>query len=326
MINRKVFLVAGHDIDGDPGAVYGSFRESEETVQITNKVAEILKQYPLEVIVDPYVNDMFDSVNFVNAQCSGIDDGIVIDIHKNSHTSTANGIETWIMRSPDIETVSLGSLIQECSIDSTGLINRGVKNENWYVITNAKCRGALIECGFINGDPNTDEYDTKYATGIANGILRFFDIPVVKPVTPVRLSAIDIPNKIVKTNKDTSLWDLTFTSFDNVKSVKVLPKGTIIEVSALVDHPLGGRYYLTEYSYKNGIFNGINVTDVVTHVAPLESILPPATTVLNEEVPIIEEPVVEQIVPEQVKQLSWLEKAIETLKKIMELLVSFRKK
>lgn len=304
MINRKVFIVAGHDIDGDPGATYGQLREAQETVQIAYQLIAILKQYPIDVIVDPYTNDMFESVNFVNARCAGIDDGVVIDIHKNSFSAPAYGLETWIMRDSDNETIALGTAIQEESINTTNLVNRGVKNENWYVITNAKCRGALVECGFINADPNSDDYDYKYALGIARGLLRFFGIPfdLPKPVVvpePVKdLSPIDIVNKLVITNKETSLRDLGFSSFINAKSIKVFPKGTVLEVSALVDHPLGGRYYLTEYSFSKGIMNGINIVDVDAYKAPV--VVPPVIVeppVVIPEVPVVVEPTPEPETP-----------------------------
>lgn len=303
MINRKVFIVAGHDIDGDPGATYGQFREAQETVQISNKLVEILKQYPIDIIVDPYTNDMFESVNFVNARCAGIDDGVVIDIHKNSFSAPAYGLETWIMRDSDNETIALGTAIQEESINTTNLVNRGVKNENWYVITNAKCRGALVECGFINADPNSDDYDYKYALGIARGLLRFFGIPfelskpVVVPEPKKDLVAIDIVNKLVITNKETSLWDLGFSSFVNAKSIKVFPKGTVLEVSALVDHPLGGRYYLTEYSFSKGIMNGINIADVANYTAPVVVTPVPEPTPVEPEVPVVVEPTPEPETP-----------------------------
>lgn len=302
MINRKVFIVAGHDIDGDPGATYGAFREAQETVQISEKLAEILRQYPVEVIVDPYTNDMYESVNFINARCSGINDGIVIDVHKNSFSAPAYGLETWIMRDSDSETISLGTAIQQESINTTGLVNRGVKNENWYVITNAKCRGALVECGFINGDPNSDDYDHKYALGIARGILRFFGIsfdlpkPAIEPEPKKDLSPIDIVNKLVVTNKETSLWDLGFTSYVNAKSIKVFPKGTVLEVSATVDHPLGGRYYLTEYSYSKNIMSGINVADVVEYKEPAKPVQP---TPVEPEKPEVSTPEVPQEKPEE---------------------------
>lgn len=79
----------------------------------------------------------------------------------------------------------------------------------------------------------------------------------------------DIENKKVVLNKDTSLWDLTFTSWSDVKSIKEFKKGDVIEVSALATHSLGGQYYLTEYSYTNEIENGFNIKDCDDYVEEL---------------------------------------------------------
>jgi len=76
-----------------------------------------------------------------------------------------------------------------------------------------------------------------------------------------RIQVTDIVNKIVITKKDADLWDLSFTKWADAKSIKKIPKGTEVEVSATAAHELGGLYYLTEYSFSKGINNGINVVD-----------------------------------------------------------------
>lgn len=114
-------------------------------------------------------------------------------------------------------------------------------------------------------------------------------VPVPKPQP--NLIAIDIPNKIYVTTKDANLWDLGFSSWGDAKSVKVLPKGTQIEVSAVVDHPLGGRYMVSEYSYSKGIMNGVNVADIVEYKSPAVPKPPePETPVVPTPEPPQEEP------------------------------------
>ena len=88
--------------------------------------------------------------------------------------------------------------------------------------------------------------------------------PAPAPVAPApaKLVAIDIPNKMFIIKKETDLWDLSFTKWADAKSIKKYPAGTVIEISAMVDHPLGGRYLLTEYSLSKGIMNGFNANDM----------------------------------------------------------------
>lgn len=94
------------------------------------------------------------------------------------------------------------------------------------------------------------------------------------PPTPA-LQVNDVQNKIVVTNKDANLWDLTYTSYATAKSVKVIPKGTEVEISATAKHPLGSTYYLTEYSFSKGIMNGINIVDVTDKVVVPPPVVPP---------------------------------------------------
>lgn len=86
----------------------------------------------------------------------------------------------------------------------------------------------------------------------------------------IDLQIEDISNKKVVLNKDTSLWNLEFTNYSEVKSVKAFKKGDVLEVSALATHPLGSKYYLTEYSFSNKIHNGFNIVDCDDYVEKVE--------------------------------------------------------
>lgn len=115
--------------------------------------------------------------------------------------------------------------------------------------------------------------------------------PAPTPVPPatVTLQITDIPNKHVKLVRDANLWDLHFTKWADAKAVKTLAPGTDVEVSAIAKHPLGGEYYLSEYSFSKGIGNGINVKDCEDVVVPppVEPTPPPPVPV---PVPIPVEP------------------------------------
>ena len=76
-----------------------------------------------------------------------------------------------------------------------------------------------------------------------------------------------ITNKKVKIIRETNLWNLDFTDIAEAKAVKTVEEGMIIEdVSAIVTHPCGSRYYMTHYSYSHGIHNGFNMLDCVDYV------------------------------------------------------------
>lgn len=87
--------------------------------------------------------------------------------------------------------------------------------------------------------------------------------PVPQPAPTINLQITDIVNKKVRIIKDggANLWDLHFGKYADAKVVKLLPKGTEVEVSATAKHPLGSTYYLSEYSFSKGIGSGINIKD-----------------------------------------------------------------
>lgn len=196
-IKKYVILVAGHG-PADSGAVGQGKREADETIQITNRVHDLLLPHPnIYVDVVPHNLDYVDSTNWINARYKNLDDGINVEIHKNS-TAGATGVETFTPIGPDAATTKLATNINNELARVSGLRNRGVKQGNFYLITNSNQRAVLAEAGFMQMDPLDDAADAKYAEGIANGICDFFGEarpkaittpPVLTPVPPTATPA-----------------------------------------------------------------------------------------------------------------------------------------
>lgn len=142
-------------------------------------------------------------------------------------------------------------------------------------------------------------------------------VPTPKPPATVKLEIKDLPNKKVKLAKDANLWNLQFAKYADAKSVKTLPGGSEFEVSAVVKHPLGSQYYISEYSYAKGISNGVNVKDTdqpdPTKLNEPVSIPP---VVVPSPIPPKEEPKPPVVVdPDKGvnERLNWLEKAVKAI-------------
>lgn len=145
--------------------------------------------------------------------------------------------------------------------------------------------------------------------------------PVVTPPPSTAVKLTDITNKTVVVTRDggAELWDLTFAKYGDAKSVKHFNKGDKIEVSAVAEHPLGSKYYLTEYSFSKNILNGINEKDVADYVEPTKPVDPP----------VVEPPVVTPPTPtkdeEQDKRLTLIEDAIKAIQATLNSIVEFFK-
>lgn len=160
--------------------------------------------------------------------------------------------------------------------------------------------------------------------------------PVQQPPAPptVTLKIADIVNKKVKVHRTANLWDLAFKKYSEAKTINPVdfpngfPVGHIIEVSATAEHPLGSKYYLTDYSYSRGVGAGINVKDVddfidvVAPPNPAPVIQPPkdaptipAPVITPKPTPVpIPLPTKDQ---EQDKRLDMIEKFINALKRLL---------
>lgn len=111
------------------------------------------------------------------------------------------------------------------------------------------------------------------------------------PVTPVNLR-VDIPDKQVILIRDTNLWNMSFTSFANARAVKALPKGTVIDVAGVYDHPLSNSdYYLSKWSWDHGENNGINRADCEDYVPPVVTPPPVNEPTIPSMPPVVTPPV-----------------------------------
>ncbi len=74
----------------------------------------------------------------------------------------------------------LAALLNEELEKAGGLLNRGVKTANFYVLKHTNVPASLIELGFISNYReermlNTDSYQQKLAGAVARAIARFFN-------------------------------------------------------------------------------------------------------------------------------------------------------
>lgn len=93
-----------------------------------------------------------------------------------------------------------------------------------------------------------------------------------------------ITPKRVQLKTASNLWNFDFTKWADAKAVASYPAGHTVDVVATAINTLGGKYYMTAYSYNNGAVrakNGFNIKDCIDVVIPATTPVttaPPATT------------------------------------------------
>lgn len=116
------------------------------------------------------------------------------------------------------------------------------------------------------------------------------------------LKITKINKKKVVLNTNANLWDLTFNSYNDAKVVKTYNQGDVIDnIVAIAEHPLGSKYYMTEYSYNNNIKNGFNVADCDEYVEKREEVVKTSSETNKNEANSNENKVIDKIIVEDEK-------------------------
>ena len=173
-IKDKVVLDPGHG-GTDYGAIREGINEKDITLDITQRVASILKSKGYKVSMtrteDIYLGlqDRCDITENENPE-------IFVSLHVNSAVATEPyGIETHYYHEPSKE---LAEVIQKHLIKNIDTKDRGILKSKFYVINHTDVPAVLVETGFIsNADERADLITEKRkqttAKSIAEGIIEY---------------------------------------------------------------------------------------------------------------------------------------------------------
>lgn len=180
-LKGKIIVIdAGHG-GKDSGAV-GSRTKKEKNIalQTAKQLQSLLQKAGAIVILTRSTDEFLSLSQRVNISHAKHADAF-ISIHYNSSPSKSpRGIETYYWKT-HVNEYNLAKAIQDGVIKTTGLINRGVKSEMFYVIRENKNPAVLVELGFVSNPSelkmiSTSTYQKKAAKGIFIGLNRYFNL------------------------------------------------------------------------------------------------------------------------------------------------------
>ena len=183
----RIYIDQGHNPAPyhNSGAEGNGLYEQDVTFRIGCLLAELLTtDGRFEVCLSrPYPDTVLgvDNASSLQARVDGAADfqaDYFISIHINAYTQdTVNGAEALVF-SGDGESYAFGRSLLDGVLDSTGLKNRGVKeNSNLYVLKNATMPATLLELGFITNSGDAAllaDRPELFAEGIYEGIVDYF--------------------------------------------------------------------------------------------------------------------------------------------------------
>ncbi|KAA0966855.1 SH3 domain-containing protein [Sporosarcina sp. ANT_H38] len=179
--SRIIVLDPGHGAH-DPGTSKNKVTEKAITLKVGKLVEAKLKKAGANVVMTRS-NDTFLSLEQRTAFAKKHFAETFVSIHVNSATSTsAKGSETYFdssLNANSAESKSLATYIQNNLVKRANMVNRGVKDNRFYVIKNTNVAAVLVELAFLsNADDfkklTSDAYLEIYAESIYQGLVQYY--------------------------------------------------------------------------------------------------------------------------------------------------------
>lgn len=180
-IEKKLIVIdAGHG-GFDPGAIgINGLEEKVPNLAIAHEIASLLQAKNHKVLLTR-ASDEFHSlqqrVNFANQHQADI----FVSIHANSfNNSMTGGVETYYNQSINDQNRFLAEKIQDKLGRKLGIIDRGIKDSNFYVIKYTKMPSALVEVAFLSNVQEEKKlknkrFQKRAASLIVDGILDYLE-------------------------------------------------------------------------------------------------------------------------------------------------------
>jgi len=179
-MSKKIYISAGHGINGDPGAVgiAGTRIEADDNLTLSIAVEQAAKNRGYQTRMARTVKNLIGSFDRIrDATNWGAD--CYIEIHRNgSNDPTANGWEIWTSRNPSSGSTALANAINKRTIEAGVQSQRGIKKNTRNVdrmeSLNPHMPCVLTEHGFVNNTRDNQLFDQNLSA-YANAIVTALD-------------------------------------------------------------------------------------------------------------------------------------------------------
>lgn len=173
----KIVIDAGHG-GKDPGAegVSGN-HERAYTLALSKKVFDLLQQEPMFEAYMTRTDDTFVHLEDRNKFANDLHADALVSIHGNTYTDPdVSGTETYYYED---DSIPLAREVHEHLVEATGFRDRGVRKEDWKVLTGSDNLAILLEVGFLTNPSDeiemlNESHQDRTAQGIVNGIKDYF--------------------------------------------------------------------------------------------------------------------------------------------------------
>jgi N-acetylmuramoyl-L-alanine amidase len=178
LIGKTIVLDPGHG-GVDSGAIgRQGTREKDVVLEVGLMLKDLLEEAGARVIMTR-TDDSFVSLYERSYLANYLLADLFISIHANSNDdSSMQGIEVYHLDGHD-EAKSLAQSVMGGLVESTGLNNGGVKQNDFVVIRETQMPSILVELGYLSNYQeesviDTNEFRQKAAAGLLKGIVSYY--------------------------------------------------------------------------------------------------------------------------------------------------------
>lgn len=180
MANRRIIIDNGHG-GRDPGACGFGLQEKDITLNLAQKIMRQLAQYPVEIILtraSNYTVSLEERVKMANQENAAL----FLSIHINAGGGT--GFESYIHPAASVKTVNYQAKIHAAImafLRGEGVVDRGMKRKNFYVLRETKMPAVLCENLFIDNEKDvgllkSETFLSDLAGAYVNGIVNALEL------------------------------------------------------------------------------------------------------------------------------------------------------
>ncbi|MEX3715769.1 N-acetylmuramoyl-L-alanine amidase [Cytobacillus horneckiae] len=240
----KIYIDAGHG-GTDPGAVGNGLQEKALTLQIAQRVRELLSNYSNTEIRMSRTGDQTLSLAQRTNDANSWGADYFLSIHINAGGGT--GYEDYIYPGTSAPTTTYQNLIHEEIMKIVDFRDRGKKTGNFHVLRETKMPAILTENGFIDTVADANKLKQAFfilaiAQGHVNGLVRAFGLKKATASKPAKPTG-SLVHTVVKGDTFWSLSQKYGTTVANLKKLNPGVNEKSIKVGSKLNITAGGIYH-----------------------------------------------------------------------------------
>jgi N-acetylmuramoyl-L-alanine amidase len=177
--SKLIVIDAGHG-GKDPGSIsVNKYKEKDFTLATALMIEKLLSNEPNIKVVLTRNNDTYPTLQDRAKLANTLKADLFLSIHANSIPATSksnpSGVETYYTRE---DSLKFAKVVHKFLVPATGLTDRSVRQNNYYVTRETTMPAILLECGYLSNVKDeallfSEDFQQRIAEAVVAGIKEY---------------------------------------------------------------------------------------------------------------------------------------------------------